>query len=112
MKGTFVVGRDALNTALAELHQSGTRISGFHAEWINAPGIADNLKTFNDAIAGGASSEDAARSTFTGKVLAQDHGMTAVRVDLGTSSRKADGTFSVVDVYFSAPQSPPPPAKK
>jgi len=108
--GTDAQGRDVLNAALAELGSSG-KIKGFHGEWINAPGYDSNLKTFNAAIQAGYEPNKAATLTFTGKVLASDHGMTDARVDLNTSKRNADGSFRIVDVYFTAPKAPPKAAR-
>jgi len=46
----------------------GQNIQGIRGTWVDAPGIRDNLISFRTARAAGASPEDAAFRTFTGKM--------------------------------------------
>lgn len=59
---------------------AGRQVNGIRGVW-NGPGpLADNLNSFNRAVGGGMSPEDAVWETFTGK-FARRNGFTEASID-------------------------------
>jgi hypothetical protein len=86
-------GSEMFNSALAHF---GDGVKGVKAYWQDGGTLSDNLNSFNAAVRGGASLEDAARATFTGKMSTRA-GFSSVEI---TELRGMPGDYTNVGVIF------------
>ncbi|WP_428986358.1 RICIN domain-containing protein [Streptomyces camelliae] len=87
-------GSEMFNAALAHF---GDAVKGIKGYWQDGGTLSDNLNSFNAAVRGGASLEDAAlKETFTGKMAARA-GFTKVEI---TELRGMPGHYTNVGVTF------------
>ncbi|WP_246113569.1 Hint domain-containing protein [Streptomyces montanus] len=86
-------GGEMFNAALAHF---GDKVKGVKAYWQGGGELSDNLNSFNAAVRGGASFEDAARTTFTGK-MSQRAGFSNVEI---IELRGMPGEYTNVGVIF------------
>ncbi|MFE0276314.1 polymorphic toxin-type HINT domain-containing protein [Streptomyces sp. NPDC058992] len=87
-------GGEMFNSALAHF---GGKVKGVKAYWQNGGQLSDNLNSFNAAVRNGASLEDAARATFTGKMSQRAGFSGSVEV---TELRGMPGEYTNVGVIF------------
>ncbi|WP_433455638.1 RICIN domain-containing protein [Streptomyces sp. CA-142005] len=87
-------GSEMFNAALAHF---GDAVKGIKGYWQDGGSLSDNLNSFNAAVRGGASLEEAAlKETFTGKMAARA-GFTKVEI---TELRGMPGHYTNVGVTF------------
>ncbi|GGT33208.1 hypothetical protein GCM10010254_61890 [Streptomyces chromofuscus] len=87
-------GGEMFNSALAHF---GGKVKGVKAYWQNGGQLSDNLNSFNAAVRNGASLEDAARATFTGKMSQRAGFSGSVEI---TELRGMPGEYTNVGVIF------------
>nr|WP_190198653.1 RICIN domain-containing protein [Streptomyces djakartensis] len=86
-------GSEMFNAALAHF---GDNVKGVKAYWQNGGELSDNLDSFNAAVRGGASLEEAAAATFTGK-MSKRAGFSNVEI---TELRGMPGHYTNVGATF------------
>lgn len=86
-------GSEMFNAALAHF---GDAVKGIKGYWQDGGTLSDNLDSFNAAVRGGASLEEAALSTFTGK-MASRAGFSKVEI---TELRGMPGHYTNVGATF------------
>ncbi|MDI9831102.1 RICIN domain-containing protein [Streptomyces sp. KAU_LT] len=86
-------GGEMFNAALAHF---GDKVKGVKGYWQNGGDLIDNLDSFNAAIRGGASLEEAALATFTGKMSSRA-GFSKVEI---TELRGMPGNYTHVGATF------------
>ena len=83
-----------------ELRARGADIKGIIGHWYDGDKPSTNLISFNKAILGGMSPEQAAeQKAFTG-AMARKNGDGHATIDDAHSPRNADGTFQEAHVYY------------
>ncbi len=87
-------GGEMFKSALAHF---GDKAKGVKAYWQNGGKLSDNLNSFNEAIRSGKSLEEAARSTFTGKMSTRSGFSKEVEV---VELRGMPGEYTNVGVVF------------
>jgi hypothetical protein len=88
-------GNQVLSALRKAAEEEGVSIRGMRGLWYGG----DNLASFNAAILAGASPEEAAFETFTGK-MAKRYEYPNVRIDYARSVRNPDGTFAKAELWF------------
>ncbi|MFE0439493.1 RICIN domain-containing protein [Streptomyces nigra] len=86
-------GGEMFNAALAHF---GDKVKGVKGYWQNGGDLSDNLDSFNAAVRGGASLEEAALATFTGKMSSRA-GFSKVEI---TELRGMHGNYTHVGATF------------